>query len=122
MTLAEDARRTDDVPIVPVEHPEWKGAHVRPMSVKALGEFKKMAAPDDADDAQPFEMTMHLMAFLVAHCLCDDEGVRVFRDDEVDWVECNKTMELLDPIASAAVKMHGFDMDEDSDDEDTAKN
>lgn len=118
MSLQEDVRRTDDVPIEPVEHPEWKDAHVRPMSVKALGEFRKMAAPDDADDEQPLEVTLHLMAFLVTHCLCDKSGERVFDDDEVGWVETNKTSELLEPIANAAVKLHGLG----DDDEDQAKN
>ena len=118
MGLHEDVRRTDDVPIEPVDHPEWKSAHVRPMSVLPLGEFKKLAAPDDADDDKPFELGLHLMAFLATHCLCDDKGARVFTDDEVGWVERNKTIELLEPIAIAAIKLHGLG----ADDEDRAKN
>ena len=118
MTIAEDARRTNDVPIRPVEHPEWKGAHVRPMSAKALGQFRKMAAPDDAPDEQPFEETLYLLAFLTTQCLCDDKGIRVFGDDEVDLVESTKTAELLEPIANAAIKLHGFSMDDDDEHDD----
>jgi hypothetical protein len=118
MSLQEDVRRTNDVPIEPVEHPEWKGAHVRPMGCKALGEFRKMAVPDDVGDEQPFELTLHLLAFLTAHCLCDANGVRAFGDDEVAWLESNKTPELLEPIANAAIKLHGLA----DDDEDRAKN
>jgi len=119
MGLQEQVRRTNDVPIEPVEHPQWEGAHVRPMSARALGEFQKMAAPEGEDDERPFELALHIMAFLVTHCLCDDQGVRVFGDDEVDWVECNKRAELLEPIANAACKLHGFD---DADEDDREKN
>ena len=114
MSLQEDVRRTNDVPIEAVEHPEWSGAYVRPMSAKALGEFYEMAAPDDADDEQKLDLTLHIMAFLTAHCLCDEGGVRPFADDEVGWVESSKTAELLEPIANAAIALHGFgDADED---------
>lgn len=115
MELREDVRRTNDVPIEPVEHPQWKGAHVRPMGAKALGQFKTMAAPDDSEDGRPFEVTLHIMAFLVAHSLCDKDGVRAFDDDEVDWVETNKPADLLEPIAEAVCKLHGFADDEDDD-------
>lgn len=119
MSLHEDVRRTDDVPIAAVEHPKWKDAHVRPMSAKALGQFQKMAAPEDGvQDDLPFAMTMHLTAFLAAHCLCDKDGVRVWKDDEVEWVETNKTAELLQPIAEAAAALHGLNVDA----EDRAKN
>jgi len=115
MTLSEDVRRTDDVPIDPVDHPQWKGAHVRPMSAKALGQFLKMTKRDDDEDELSTEENLHAAAFMTTHCLCDELGVRVFTDAEVDWVESNKTMELLEPIAQAAAKLHGLiGDDEDS--------
>ena len=88
MSLQDDVRRTDDVPIVPVEHPEWKDAHVRPMSAWAFGEYlKKTDAYRETDDDPPIDETLHIMAFVTAHCLCDKAGVRVFSDDEVEHVE-----------------------------------
>jgi len=113
MTLAEEVRRTNDVPIVHVSHVQWPSAYVRPMSVKALGEFRKLAAPEDTPDDVTFEMTLHLMAFLTAHCLCDNEGARVFGNEDIGWIEENKTAELLEPIANAAMELHGLTEDED---------
>lgn len=101
-----DILSADDLPAETVKVPEWGGA----VRVRSL-----TGAERDAFEASMFEGTgkkarmnsANLRARLVALCVVDEAGERLFADEDVEALGA-KSAAALDRVFSAAQRLNGF--------------
>lgn len=95
MGLAEEILALDDRKVVEVEVPEWGGRKVRLMEMSAADrdryEMENLEAREKKTGAR------QVRARLVALCLVDEEGKRVFTDQQVDALGA-KSAKALDRL------------------------
>lgn len=74
MLNRESILQAEDTPLVPVEVPEWAGTvHIRAMSLAALQALTDRIKKRDGDENA---------AFVVANVALDQDGDRLFSDDD----------------------------------------
>lgn len=81
MSLRDQIVTANDAPLTPVEVPEW-GATVY---VKRLSYGDKVKLVDELTDTADV-VGKRLYAVAVLHCVCDQDGTRVFTPDDYDLV------------------------------------
>lgn len=92
MLTREQILSLNDLPTKSVEVPEWgTSVYVRPMSGADRRKFFALLPTDEVTNAH-----------MVAWCACDENGVRLFTDEDVTALLA-KHGRALDRIASAAL-------------------
>ena len=107
----------DDLPRVRVEVPEWGGAlYVRSLTGAERDAFE---ATWFAGEGRGRTVNMaNLRARLVVLCAVDEDGIRLFADDDAEALGA-KSAQALDRLFDAAQKLNGFS---EADVEELAKN
>ncbi len=112
----DDILKADDLKRVKVSVPEWGGdVYVREVTGKESVIFDAWMVENKDDKAQLVSGWHSLMVML---CACDDKGVRLFSDDDLEYVK-GKNRDAVMRIANAAIKLNKMGAD---DLEDEAKN
>lgn len=113
--LSKDAiSLANDLERVTVEVPEWGGEVV--LQVPTVADFEAWNVDRIGDDGE-FE-SIGARASLVALCLVDGAGARMFSDDEVESL-AQKSWSVIDRLFEQCRRLAGVDDDEV---EDTEKN
>lgn len=86
--------------------------------VTVLNDFNKAAEAEKSD--QP-AMQQHLMARMVQLVLVDEQGKRMYGDDELDAIESELRGDVLDELSNKAMIFAGFASDDDTDEDDSKK-
>jgi len=117
MSLRELILTAEDLPREPVEVPEWGATvYVREMTGKERDEYESNLI--DKKDMPIKERLRNMRAQLVVLCTVDEDGQRIFSDDDVEAVG-NKSAKALNRIVDAAQNMNQLS---DRDIEETAGN
>jgi hypothetical protein len=99
MLNRESILAVDDLTIESVAIPEWGGdVHVRTLTA---GERDRFEAWTQADKFDRFR------AKLAVLCVCDEQGQRIFGDDDVDAI-AGKSTKPLDRITDVAFRLNRF--------------
>jgi len=104
----DDILAVDDLPLVPVEVPEWGGAvWVKPMTAAGRDAFEVAVSDDNGEiDRHNFR------AKLVARCAVDPEtGVRLFKDEDAKALGAKNALPLS-RIFDAAARASGLTPDD----------
>ncbi len=102
-TLQQIARRTVDV-----EFPELDTAfRLREMNGAERDHFE-VASVKEVDGKRQVQ-AMYLRARLVASCLVDETGARIYADDEVEMLANDVPAIVLGKLFEAAQKLNGLD-------------
>jgi hypothetical protein len=79
MTREELLAQTDDVIIEPIDVPEWRAKlHVRTITGSQREKFEVAYVNDTTDRTE---------ARMASFCLCDEQGVRIFKDEDIDALD-----------------------------------
>ena len=106
MSLSKSAiLAADDKKMIDIEVPEWNGsAKVRVMSGTERDRFES----EFVGGNKSVDM---VRAKLVAKCLCDDDGVRLFTEAEIPQLG-EKSAAVLDKLFNACMKLNRFTKDD----------
>ena len=105
-TLSEIPRKTIDVPF-PELHTAYR---LREMSGTERDVFEIEQYKENSDGKQKVEMR-YLRARLVALCLVDETGARLYADDEVSQLSDGVPAAVLAKLFVAAQTLNGMDAD-----------
>ena len=109
MLTREQIDALNDVEIVSVEVPEWKG-QVFIRSLDAAGR-EAMAARLDKEKAKP-NSKVSTAGIIVAAVLCDHAGRLLYGDEDGPAILSKRNTRALDRIIKAAKGLNGFGDDE----------
>lgn len=103
MSLRDEILAKDDLPMEAVDCPEWTAnkLFVRAMSGKQRAKVENLINSRKSDD-KSLKDSSGLREMLTCYCLCDEAGVRVFEDKDIDALG-NKSGKVLDRIAMIAM-------------------
>lgn len=94
-----------------VEFPEFDTAYkLREMSGTDRDKFEIAAFKEDAEGKRHVE-PLYLRARMVALCMVDDAGVRLYADDEIDMLSNEIPASIIGKLFVAAQKLNGMDAD-----------
>lgn len=86
--------------IVQVDVPEWGGSvNIRPMDVRELDEYSNDAMRSKATGMRDFRTR------LVAYCLCDEQGNRLFTEKDIDAL-AGKSGTVMDRLYRACDELN----------------
>lgn len=99
MGLRDEILAANDLPLEPVECPEWTASklYVKAMSGKQRAKVENLINSRKSDDRSLKDST-GLRELITCYCLCDESGARVFQDSDVTALG-EKNGEVLDRIA-----------------------
>jgi hypothetical protein len=101
-----DILGADDLPREQVNVPEWGGAvHVRSLTGAERDDFE--ASMFEGQGKKARMNSKNLRARLVALCVVDADGERIFADGDVEALG-RKSAAALDRVFSAAQRLNGF--------------
>ena len=98
----EQIQAVDDLRsrIVQVDVPEWGGSvNIRPMDVRELDEYSNDAMRSKATGMRDFRTR------LVAYCLCDEQGNRLFTEKDIDAL-AGKSGTVMDRLYRACDELN----------------
>lgn len=98
----EQIQAVDDLcsRIVQVDVPEWGGSvNIRPMDVRELDEYSNEAMRSKATGMRDFRTR------LVAYCLCDEQGNRLFTEKDIDAL-AGKSGTVMDRLYRACDELN----------------
>jgi hypothetical protein len=98
----EQIKAVDDLRsrIVSVDVPEWGGSvNIRPMDVRELDEYSNDAMRSKASGLKDFRTR------LVAYCLCDENGNRLFTEKDIDAL-AGKSGTVMDRLYRACDELN----------------
>ena len=98
----EQIQAVDDLRsrIVQVDVPEWGGSvNIRPMDVRELDEYSNDAMRSKATGLRDFRTR------LVAYCLCDEHGNRLFTEKDIDAL-AGKSGTVMDRLYRACDELN----------------
>ena len=98
----EQIQAVDDLRsrIVSVDVPEWGGSvNIRPMDVRELDEYSNDAMRSKATGLRDFRTR------LVAYCLCDENGKRLFTEKDIDAL-AGKSGTVMDRLYRACDELN----------------
>lgn len=103
---ADDILAVDDIEVVPVDVPEWKGkVHLRTMSADEATKFTEYLS-DPANKRKG-------LVRIVALCLCDEKGNRLFPDgpDSAAKLEKlrGKNVKAFVRLQKEAMRINGYE-------------
>jgi hypothetical protein len=104
----------DDLPTIWIQTPEWgknSGVWVRGMSGAERDEFEMRVSGLDGGGNQVKMNYINLRASLVASCVVDDDGKRLFSGDQVEALG-RKSGAVLDRLFDASRKASGIGEDD----------
>jgi len=100
---AEAILSADDKRIVSVEVPEWGGiVYLRTITGRERDEFESAAL-----DASKRGDLRGLRAFLLALCICNEDGERIFKDDDAPKL-AQKNAAVLDRLFTRAQELNAL--------------
>jgi len=107
---AEDILKADDLPVSWVDTPEWgsksAGVYVRGMTGSERDNFEGRVS--GLESGQTGKMNyQNMRASLVALCVCDADGNRLFTEDQVEVLGA-KSATVLDRIFDVARSASGI--------------
>ena len=111
---AEAILAADDLPTIWIQTSEWgknSGVWVRGMSGSERDEFEMRVSGLDGGGNQVKMNYVNLRASLVASCVVDDDGNRLFSGDQVEALG-RKSGAVLDRLFDAARKASGIGDDD----------
>lgn len=104
----------DDLPREELEVPEWGDTvWIRMLNIREREGFEKLVM-----DAGSFASLPHVYAKFCVLCIVDENGTRLFGDDEIEGLQ-ERSATAIDRICKAALKLNGLTTD---DVEELAKN
>lgn len=106
MGLAEEILSLDDRKVVEVEVPEWGGRKLRLMEMSAAD--RDAYEISNLEARQQKQPRRNIRARLVALCLVDDAGKRVFSDEQVEALGA-KSAKVLDRLFWKARELNVLD-------------
>lgn len=111
MTLSrDDILNTDDLEKREVEVPRWNGSvYVRELTGRERDAFENEILTGDPND--PDVNTENLRARLLVRTLCDEDGERLFGDDEMDEL-AGKSGAVLSQLFEEAQDLNGMTADD----------
>lgn len=84
MLSRDEILAAEDLPTATVAVPEWGGeVRIRTMTATARDEWEKRFIGKDDNPAARHAAWTNIRASLAARCIVDDEGKRVFADEDV---------------------------------------
>ena len=116
---ANDIFAVEDINIVPVEIPEWKGmVYVRAMSALEREQYFKRVRKSVGKGRKRHEQFIHerSTAILVAMTTCDAQGTLIFSLSQVDELS-KKSSKAMDRISDVTAKLNGLTEDDEDEDD-----
>ena len=84
------------------------GFTVREMSGRCLEQAAPLIARmTDDESAETRALSAELGAIVTMHCLCDEDGIRLFGDDEIDLLR-DRPLSYLETVFEAAFDLSGL--------------
>lgn len=107
----EDILQAKDVKIEAVDVPEWGGGvYVRSITAAERGQIEEAAAKfKESKGKDSFARTFTVK--FAALAICDEEGTRLFKDDEIAQLQL-KNAAAIARVAEVAQRLSGFTKEE----------
>lgn len=104
MLTLEDIRRSDDLKRESVDVPEWGGTvYVRELTGRDKDRFDEAVYAN----TKAGEVIRGVRVLLVCLSVCDDQGVRLFADTDLEWL-ADKSGAIIERLYEAASRLNGL--------------
>lgn len=103
----EQITTSSDFEVVVVKVPEWKGlVRIRTMSSRERDSFEQEMIHFQKGKDLP-----NMRAKLAAYCICDEDGIRLFSDKDIEALG-QKSSKALQRVFNAALKLNAITPEE----------